>query len=94
MEAVWQNVVHDVGSFGFCVPHQIAVNQLRGGRIRMAELVCHGSKIHACRLWHWEAGMAVPVSSLRGSLWALHKLFVKLCEAGGCNLVAIFIIEQ
>ena len=39
MEAVLQNVVHDVGRLGFCVPHQMAVNQLRGGRIRMAELV-------------------------------------------------------
>ena len=39
MEAVLQNVVHDVGSFGFGMPHQMAINQLRGGRIRMAELV-------------------------------------------------------
>ena len=55
MEAVLQNVVHDVGRLGFCVPHQMAVNQLRGGRIRMAELDCHGPKIHARRLWHWDS---------------------------------------
>ena len=89
MEAVLQNVVHDVGSFGFGMPHQMAINQLRGGRIRMAEFACHGPKIYASRDEISCGHMTKAVWGYLGKIMCLDKTFEPAVHGTGTAGMAV-----
>ena len=94
MEAVLQNVVHDVGSLGFHVLQQMAITQLCGGRIRMDKLACHGPKIHASRDEISCCHMTKAVWGYLGKITCLDKTFEPAVHGTGTAGMAISCVKE